>query len=61
MDIVVYTNPETLLHKREPGRFCWWSMSFPYAPLAPLYPGVRRSAPYTQGSVGTNLLDSPRG
>lgn len=26
MDIVIYTNPETLLHKREPHCTCWWSM-----------------------------------
>jgi len=26
MDIVIYTNPETLLHKRRPDFYCWWSM-----------------------------------
>lgn len=26
MDIVIYTNPETLLHKRKPNCDCWWSM-----------------------------------
>jgi len=29
MDIVIYTSPETLLHKQEPGLYCWWSMSRP--------------------------------
>ncbi len=24
MDIVIYTNPETLLDKRRPGHYCWW-------------------------------------
>lgn len=26
MDIVIYTNPETLLHKRKPDHYCWWTM-----------------------------------
>jgi len=29
MDIVIYTNPEILLHKREPDCFCFWSMKYP--------------------------------
>lgn len=29
MDIVIYTNPETLLHKRQPDFGCWWSMKRP--------------------------------
>ena len=26
MDIVIYTNPGILLHKREPHCDCWWHM-----------------------------------
>ena len=26
MDIVIYTNPETLLHKTTPNLYCWWDM-----------------------------------
>ena len=26
MDIVIYTNPETLLDKRRPDFNCWWAM-----------------------------------
>jgi len=29
MDIVIYTNPETLLHKRKPKYSCYWSMKRP--------------------------------
>jgi len=29
MDIVIYTNPETLLHKTMKGYHCYWSMSRP--------------------------------
>jgi len=29
MDIVIYTNPETLLHKRQPDFDCYWSTRRP--------------------------------
>jgi hypothetical protein len=29
VNIVIYTSPETLLHKREPNQVCYWTMKRP--------------------------------